>query len=449
MSNLADVSARMEEAANLRRIIAPAHCCQIASPMPDERPKLRPVELVPVRTTGGQQFLLRDPRRLAPQELLLPTDVAFLLSQFDGTRTVREVQVSYVRRFGSLITSDKINDLLARLDEALFLDTERFRGFAAQVEADFRARATRAMAHAGRAYDESAAAFVQTWQPRLDAARLPDDFTLDGHRPALIIPHYDMNGAADCYASAYALLAKAPQPQVVVILGICHDGRDSPFILTRKPFETPFGALETDAPIIEALTSAAPLDVFADEFAHRDEHSIEFQAAMVHYLYHQAAEPPIIVPILCGGYHRGNGDFVDPLAAEPVNAFLEALRDLLASDPRRIAVIASADLSHIGARFGQPPPLTQAHLDLARRHDTALLDHAMAGDADGLFATLAEAQDRYNVCGFPAIYALLRLLPIGEGRLLSYKQATEPQTQSCVSFASVGLAFRGPRAAIC
>jgi hypothetical protein len=376
---------------------------------------------------------------LSPQELLLPADVAFLLSQFDGTRTVREVQVSYVRRFGSLITSDKINDLLARLDEALLLDTERFRQFAAQIEADFRARPTRPMAHAGRSYDETAAAFIQTWQPRLEAARLPDDFALDERRPALIIPHYDMNGAADCYASAYALLQQAPQPDVALIFGIAHDERESPFIMTRKPFETPFGALDTDAAIVEALARSAPFDVFADEFAHRDEHSIEFQAVMLHFLYCQAEEPPKIVPILCGGYHRRDGELADPATLETVAAFLASLRDLLASDPRRIAVIASADLSHIGARFGQPPPLTQAHLDLARRHDMALLDRAMAGDADGLFATLAEAQDRYNVCGFPAIYALLRILGITSGLLLSYKQATEPQTQSCVSFASVGV----------
>ena len=407
--------------------------------MPDERPKLRPLEILSVRTASGQQFLVRDPRRLSSQELLVPADVAFLLTQFDGTRTVREAQLSYVRRFGSLITTDTINDLLARLDEALLLDTERFREFAAQVEADFRARPTRPMAHAGRSYDESAAAFIQTWQPRLEAARLPDDFALDEGRPALIIPHYDMSGAVDCYASAYALLQQAPQPDVVVILGIAHDGRESPFMLTRKPMETPFGALDTDAATIEALAASAPFDVFGEEFAHRDEHSIEFQAVMVHFLYCQAEEPPKIVPILCGGYHRRNGEMADPATLEPVTAFLSSLRDLVAGDPRRIAVIASADLSHVGARFGQPPPLTQAHLDLARRHDMALLNSAMAGDPDGLFATLAEAQDRYNVCGFPAVYALLRVLMITSGRLLSYKQATEPQTQSCVSFASVGV----------
>jgi len=122
-----------------------------------------------------------------------------------------------------------------------------------------------------------------------------------------------------------------------------------------------------------------------------------------------------------------------------VNAFLKALREVVSNDQRRIALIASADLSHLGARFGQPPTLTQAHLDLAHRHDMALLEGAMRGDAENLYFTVAEVQDRYHVCGFPCIYALLRALPIEEGRLLSYQQATEPQTQSCVSFASVGI----------
>jgi AmmeMemoRadiSam system protein B len=248
-----------------------------------------------------------------------------------------------------------------------------------------------------------------------------------------------MNNAVKEYALAYKLLQQTPRPDVAVILGTAHNSRESPFILTRKPFETPFGALETDEEIIGQLADAASFDVFADEFIHRDEHSIEFQAVLLHYLYHEAEEPPKIVPILCGGYHRRNGDFADPADEGPVNEFLDTLRETLAGDGRRIALIASADLSHIGARFGQPPPLTQAHLDLARRHDMSVLDRAQRGDAENLYFTVAEVQDRYNVCGFPCIYALLRVLPVKEGRLLSYKQATEPQTQSCVSFASVGL----------
>jgi AmmeMemoRadiSam system protein B len=407
--------------------------------MADQRPRVRPLDIIPVQAAGQQAFLLRDPQRLSPREMVVPADMAYLLTQLDGTRTLREAQINYVRRFGTLLTTDSINDFLQRLDEAFFLDTDRFQEFKSQLEADFRARPTRPAAHAGQSYDDGAAAFITTWQPRLAGAGVPSDFALDERRPSFIAPHYDMNAAADCYAAAYALLSASPRPDVLVIFGVAHSGGESPFILTRKPFETPFGALETDAQIIDSLAEAAEFDVFSDEFLHRDEHSVEFQTALVHFVYREDPDPPKIAPILCSAYQRSNGDIVDPTGVAAVEQFLASLRGLLASDSRRVALIASADLSHIGARFGQQPA-NSVHLDLARRHDMALLGKAQAGDADGLYQLLAQEQDRYNVCGFPAIYGLLRALPVKEGRLLNYRQAAEPQTQSCVSFASLALA---------
>jgi len=410
--------------------------------MSEERPKLRPLDLVPVRAGGRQAFLLRDPQRLSSAEMAVPADIAFLLGQLDGTRTVREAQLSYVRRFGTLLTTERISDLLKRLDEALLLESDRYREARARIEAEFRARATRPAAHAGQSYEEAAGTFTLAWEARLAQASAPADFTLDAQRPALVAPHYDMKAASECYAAAYRLLAGTERPDVVVILGIAHSNGTAPFALTRKAFETPFGALETDPHIVDRLAEVAPFDLFADEFLHRDEHSIEFQAALLHFLYRDQAEVPRIVPVLCGGYHRAGEALADPATLEPVSRFLDSLRHLLAADPRRIGIIASADLSHIGARFGQRA-VTQAHLELTRRHDMALLERAQVGDAQGLYQALAEAQDRYNVCGFPAIYALLRILPITEGRLLAYRQSVEPQTQSCVSFASVGLRSQG------
>jgi hypothetical protein len=409
-----------------------------SAPIPDDRPKLRPLDIIPVQVRGQQAFLLRDPQRLSPAQVTVPPDIIYLLSNFDGAHTVREAQVAYVRRFGALLTTDKIAQLLQQLDEALFLDTERFRKFRSQLEAEFRARPTRAAAHAGQSYPEGAAAFAAAWRPRLEATSLPQDFALDQVRPALIVPHYDMNASGECYSAAYGLLRRVEPPDVVVILGIAHSGGSLPFALTGKPYETPFGALEADDHIISELEKAAPFDFYADEFLHRDEHSVEFQAVLLHFLYREQPEPPRIVPILCGSYHRENGRPADASRPGPAAQFLDLLREVMAADSRRVAVIASADLSHIGARFGQPPA-NPVQMELSRRHDMALLERAQAGDADGLYQALAREDDRYNVCGFPAIYALLRALPIEDGRLLSYRQATEPQTQSCVSFASVGL----------
>jgi hypothetical protein len=406
--------------------------------MAERRPKIRPLNIIPIQAQGGRAFLLRDPQRLAPQDVVLPADMVFLLGQFDGTHTVREAQVNYVRRFGTLLTSDKIEVLLQRLEEARLLDSERFQAFRAELEADFRAQPTRKTTHAGQAYEEGAGAFVLAWQPRLEVATRPKDFALDPRRPGLIAPHYDIKSAAECYAAAYKLLGETEQPDVVVILGIAHTGMTAPFALTRKPYETPFGALDTDAEIITGLSSAAPFDVFADEFLHRDEHSVEFQAVLLHFLY-RGTEPPKIVPILCGAYHRKEAALVNPAEGGQAADFLKALRGVIVADSRRIAIIASADLSHIGMRFGDTGPLTQARLEMSRRHDMALLEKAQTGDADGCYRLLEQERDRYNICGFPAVYALLGIASVGEGRLLSYRQSVDPQTQSSVSFASVGL----------
>ena len=403
----------------------------------EEKPRLRALDLVPVQAQGQRAFLLRDPQGLGAQELLLPADLAFLVSLFDGQHTLREVQLGYVRRFGTLVTTGQIADLARKLDEALLLDSERFRQHRAGLEAEFRARPTRAMAHAGQSYPAAAGELVRTWEPQFAQAALPEDFRLDGHRPALVAPHYDMRGAADCYAAAYRLLAAGPRPQVVVMLGVAHAGGEAPFVLTRKPYETPLGALEVDRELVEALLAQAPGDPLAEEFLHRDEHSIEFGAVLLHALYREG-EPPRLVPILCGGFHQGEAGVVDPGEREQVTGFLQVLQGLLAADSRRIALLAAADLGHVGARFGDPP-VSQPLLELLRRHDHALLERLQAGDLAGLHQVLAGEQDRFHVCGFPALWALGYLAGPKEGRLLHYHQAVEPQTQSCVSFAAVGL----------
>ncbi len=389
--------------------------------------------MIPVQAGGRRAVLLRDPRRLSQAEMVVPADIAFLLSKFDGQHTVREAQVAYVRRFGTLLTMEKLGQLLRQLEDAHFLDTEGFKRFEGELAEEFRSRPTRAAAHAGRSYPEGAGEFTRLWQERLAGAAPPSDFSLDLHRPALIVPHYDLNGAADCYAAAYAALAEAPQPEVVVILGIAHSGGEAPFILTRKPFETPFGALEADDKVIGRLESGASGDLYAEELLHRDEHSIEFQAVLLHFLYRESSSPRAH-PLRGLPSERGRGG-------------RSRLRRRL---PRFPADGPGGRFApHCGHRLGRSQPRGGAVRRRSRQPggsgSLAAARHGSPGARAGgrcrrvSCRPLAQAEDRYHVCGFPAIHALLRILDISEGRLLKYRQAVEPQTQSCVSFASVAL----------
>jgi AmmeMemoRadiSam system protein B len=104
-------------------------------------------------------------------------------------------------------------------------------------------------------------------------------------------------------ARAWLELGPAPPgPLRVVVLGVGHMLWDDRLALTRKHFETPFGKVECDTAFVDAVAARLGEEVaYHGEIAHRDEHSIEFQAL---YLRRRLGERPVrIVPILVGGFH--------------------------------------------------------------------------------------------------------------------------------------------------
>src|SRR5262249_19672028 len=102
---------------------------------------------------------------------------------------------------------------------------------------------------------------------------------------------------------------------------------------------------------------------------------------------------------------------------------------------RRVAVIAGADLAHLGPRFGDPAPLAPDDLQRVGQEDRAMLAAVEAGDARAFFDVVAADGDRRRICGFSPIYALLRMLPGATGRLTPYGQWPDPQ--AVVTYASV------------
>src|SRR5207247_2596728 len=84
-----------------------------------------------------------------------------------------------------------------------------------------------------------------------------------------------------------------------VIVGTCHVGMRHPFALTRKDYDTPLGPARADRDFVEALAARAAQDCFGSELAHRSEHSIEFQAVFLQYLY-AGRRDITVVPLLTG-----------------------------------------------------------------------------------------------------------------------------------------------------
>jgi hypothetical protein len=221
-----------------------------------------------------------------------------------------------------------------------------------------------------------------------------------------------------------------------IVLGTVHVPIGRAFALTRKDFATPLGPAEADHAFLEALLRRAGRGYLDDEFAHRGEHSIEFQGVFLRHVTPQD-RPVRIVPILCGPFHPFVQERRAPQEGGEVEAFLAALRETLQDLGGRTVVIASADLAHVGPQFGDPRPLTPRQLREVEAADRHMLRSVEAGDAPAFFEAVAGDGDRRHICGLPPIYAMLRVLEGHKGRLIRYAQWPDPN--GTVTFAALAL----------
>jgi AmmeMemoRadiSam system protein B len=185
---------------------------------------------------------------------------------------------------------------------------------------------------------------------------------------------------------------------------------------------------------VERLAVRAGADCFASEGAHRTEHSIEFQAVFLRYLY-AGRRDFTIVPILASFAHEAlaRGQGVEQDGAVP--RFFDALIETIVTSKRRVALVAGADLAHVGPRFGDAAPVSAAERERIEREDRAMLESVVAGDAGAFFESVARDGDRRRICGLSPIYAVLRVLGGRAGALRHYGQWPDPQ--GVVSHASV------------
>jgi AmmeMemoRadiSam system protein B len=395
-------------------------------------PKLRPVEALP---TQENMICLRDPQGFSDKLLLIPPAAFFIVSLFDGKHSMLDIQAEYSRRFGDLLFSDKVKQIIAQLDDALFLESERFEQAKIKTIQDFRSAAVREPTHAGASYEadrEKLTGQLQSLFEDPDGPGLPDTSHPSGRLRGLIAPHIDLRRGGRCFATSYAELARECSAKTFVVLGIAHVPMKHPFSLTGKDFHTPLGPVKTNRKFLEKLSGQCRTDFFQDEFCHRSEHSVEFQTLFLRYLYGKD-EGLRIIPILCSfpqELYHGAG------IAEhsEIEEFLGVLSGTIKEWDDEVCCIAAVDLSHIGKRFGQNLTMSQELLGQVEKDDRRMIDTILDGDGEAFFQGIQEEQDRRNVCGVPAIYTLLRVSEAEEGKLLRYEQAVDESTQSVVSF---------------
>jgi AmmeMemoRadiSam system protein B len=403
-------------------------------------PALRNIDAFPVDHAGQQFICLRDPEGFVEHPMLLTPAAFFVALQLDGQNDVVDIQHAFASQFGGqLLFTDDLYKIVHDLDAQGLLLTERFLRLRQQVEETFLSATTRPAYLAGKSYPE---------QPHALQTFLQQQFLRDGGpgEPlgarsgdgvpvrCLIAPHIDFHRGGHAYARAYLQLFKQGQPEVVVIFGVAHVSPPAPFILTQKHFDTPLGRLDTDCDIVQQLASACTWDPYAYEMVHRTEHSIEFQAVMLSYLFGSQVR---IVPILCGTFGTEVGT-CEPGDLSDVTAFLAACRDLVALLGQRVSIIAGADLAHVGRRFGDPFAIDDAVVHAVASRDREDLQYVTAGDAEGFYRSVMQDKNQRRICGLNCIYASLQTMrqSHSDGALLHYDYAHDP-AGGIVSFADI------------
>ncbi|MFQ5847966.1 MAG: AmmeMemoRadiSam system protein B [Candidatus Methylomirabilales bacterium] len=399
-------------------------------------PKLRSVEAFPTQVNGRQVVCLRDPTHYAEAVLFIPLAAVDILRHFDGNHSVLDIQAEYVRRRGELLFREQVEDLIAMLDQHYFLESDRFANYQEALDEGFRQGATRPAFLAGKSYPSEPVELRHTLDQMLRHPEGPDgaaDPVEDSVR-ALIAPHIDFMRGQVGYAWSYRGLEARTDADLFVILGTAHAGTTRPFAACTKDFETPLGPVRTDRDMLHELKQRCPTLLAVDDTAHRAEHSIEFQVIFLQHLL-GATRSIRILPILCGSFHDWVLNGTPPSDDPEVQSFLETLRALLEARGSPVCLIAGADLTHVGARFGDPDPITPDFLQWIEAQDRHMLEPVAAGDPDGFFRFVSREDDRRRICGLPPIYTLLHVMKSRPGRLLHYGQAADPQ--GVVSFCSM------------
>jgi len=381
-------------------------------------------------------MVLYDASGLVPGTVTLTPGAMFLVTLMNGQNTLNDIAARFAQRFKQPLPIGQLVGMLHQLDRAGMLDSPVFEARYEEMTRRYRQAPER------RSQTPMDPGAVDKLRSDLTAMLSEGQVVTDGQKVVgLLAPHLDYARGRPCYASAYAQLRGQEAIDRFVILGTNHFGRSTTAVWTTKDYHTPLGVARTDREFLRRLQERCGADLGERELDHLREHSAELQVMVLQAL--RGSQPFEIVPVLCP-------DACGPTGLDPadgigpgLDTFADALADVLsneaATNGKRTCVIAGADLSHVGRRFGDDRDLDDAFLHAVEQQDRAALARIQAGDADGLVADLRAAENPYRVCSGGCLYVLLRVLRGSQVRMLSYHQAVDREHHTGVTCAAAVL----------
>jgi len=405
-----------------------------------QKPVLRNLQFSPFKKGEEEQLVvLWDPTGLSAERLIVPLNYFYLFQFFDGEHSLDQIAAQYLKQFGEFLMPDRLEKLVEELDAKLFLVGTRLETARAAADDAYRALPVRKPAFAGRMYE----AEPDKLRAQLDgfySSKEGPPIKASEHKgqmiKGLVAPHYDPTQAGPVYAWAYKEVQEAEIPELFILLGTCQAGLEYGFAVTEKDFETPLGLLPVDRGLIERFKQKAGDLFFREERAHQHEHSLEFQLPFLQHAV-TGRSPITIFPILCAFPPAALTDPELRDLGEMVEKFIGLLKESLGEAGKTYCLLASAELAHMGMRYGDSKPPTDFSFHKCMQADMAMLKHAENLDPDGLAQFILKEGDARRISGFAPIYTLLKLIQAEKGEVLRYDRGITDQFNSTVTFASI------------
>jgi len=398
-------------------------------------PRIRPIEVFPAEQEGQSVLVIHDPSGLATGSIVVSSSaVVFIFSLFDGDHSLEGIQRLFREQFSCDLPTEQIESMVAQLEEAHFLESEEFASYLQGLIDEYHASPLRVSAEM-ESDETQSDGLASVIRGMLGPVPTMPASVSDPRLAGLVVPHLDYPRGGPCYAKGYGRLAALDRPARFVILGTNHFGRATSVVATGKDFQTALGITGTDRDFIDALSQRCNYNLCEDEFDHLREHSVESQVMILQHLFGPANFQ--IVPVLCHdpcgpqGTAPYDGNGVD------LRVFAETLGTLIREDDTPTVVIAGADLSHVGRRFGDDRDIDDDFLCHVEINDREALDAVVGGKRDEFVEVLKRRQNSTRVCSAGCIYALMTALPDTRPELLNYHQAADRSSDTCVTCSAV------------
>ena len=406
---------------------------------PINYPILRNLQYSPLKQGDEQYIVLWDPSGLSSEKLVIPLNYFYMFQFFDGEHSLEQVGAEYLKKYGEFILPDRLVRLVTDLDEKLFLEGEHYDQAKAKALTAYRNQSVRQAAFAGKSYEADRETLEKQINGFFESKEGPEKTPSDNQGKnikAIIAPTFEPKEAGPIYAWAYKELKQAVTPDVFVIIGTCHSGLDHGISITDRDFETPFGIAPVNKPILEYIRKNQGEIFFEEDIKHQHEHSIEFQLP---WLQHAVGnqKPITIVPVLCSFSPSVLADPEEKTLFDHIDQFLRILKEAITSTGQEACVIASANLAHIGLRYGDQKPPTDFSFHRCMQADLEMLKKVEELKPEEFAQFILTEGDKRHVFGFSPIFLMLKMIEAEKGEVLRYDRGITDQFNSTVTYASM------------